>query len=230
MSFDPVPEGDGVLRELARNNYGEAAVEPVLEAWKHFTDGIRQFPYSDNVSRLPGPLQKGPSNPFYLDASIPSSGRWRAWQNDLKWTAPWGPKVAAKYLKIVREEFHLGLAELARAEASAATPDHRAAIRGEWRIARTIESSLDSILNLIDWMEARDSHPGRGRMREILLRERENVLGVLPLLDEDSRLGYASEGGGVIRGGLFTPALVRWKLGELDDALIRGLVASNEKP
>jgi hypothetical protein len=55
------------------------------------------------------------------------------------------------------------------------------------------------------------------------LRERDNVLGVLPLLDQDSRLGYASEGGGVIRGGLFTPELVRWKLGEIEDTLARQL-------
>ncbi|MCX6623070.1 MAG: hypothetical protein NTY38_18780 [Acidobacteria bacterium] len=218
MSFDPAPQGEDMLRELARNNYGQAAIPHVLKAWRHFSEGIQQFPYSDNVSRLPGPLQKGPSNPLYLDPSIPSSGRWRAWQNDLKWTQPWGPAIAAKYLRVVRDHFHQGIAELAQVPAAA----------GEWRIARTIESSLDSTLNLIAWLEARDAHAPTPRLREILLRERTNVLEILPILDADSRLGYASEGGGVIRGGLFTPELVRWKLGELDDALARGLIASKE--
>ena len=228
MSFDPAPQGEDVLRELARNNYGSAAVPHVLRAWRHFSDGIRQFPYSDNVSRLPGPLQKGPSNPFYLDPSVPASGRWRAWQNDLKWTAPWGPAIAAKYLGIVRDQFHQGIAELALAREAATESSHRDAIAGEWRIARTIESSLDSILNLITWIEARDSHAPAARLRGILLKERANVLEILPILDADSRLGYASEGGGVIRGGLFTPELVRWKLGLLDDAIARSLLASKE--
>lgn len=226
LSFDPAPRGSNVLAELARNNYGSAAVPHVLRAWQHFSEGIRQFPYSDNVARLPGPLQKGPSNPFYLDPSIPASGRWRSWQNDLKWTAPWGPAIAAKYLGIVRDRFHQGIAELALAERAATEPAHREAIAGEWRIARTIESSLDTILNLIDWIEARDAHAPVDRLRQILLRERANVIGILPVLDSDSRLGYASEGGGVIRGGLFTPELVRWKLGLLDDTLARHLIAS----
>ncbi|MCC7498811.1 MAG: hypothetical protein IT160_14615 [Bryobacterales bacterium] len=226
MSFDPAPPAAEVLPQLARNYYGHAAVPYVLRAWQHFSDGIRQFPYSDNVARLPGPLQKGPSNPFYLDASTPASGRWRAWQNDLKWTAPWGSAIAAKYLGIVRDQFHQGIAELAQAQQAATEPDHKRAIAGEWRIARTIESSLDSILNEIAWIEARDAHAPVARMREILLKERANVIGILPILDSDSRLGYASEGGGIIRGGLFTPELVRWKLGLLDDALARGLLVS----
>jgi hypothetical protein len=49
--------------------------------------------------------------------------------------------------------------------------------------------------------------------------ERSNVQRVLPLLEQDSRLGYASEGGGIVRGGLFTPELVRWKLGQIDNTL-----------
>ena len=173
-------------------------------------------------------MQKGPSNPFYIDPSVPASGRWRAWQNDLKWTAPWGPAIAAKYLGIVRDQFHQGIAELALAREAATESSHRDAIAGEWRIARTIESSLDSILNLITWIEARDSHAPAARLRGILLKERANVLEILPILDADSRLGYASEGGGVIRGGLFTPELVRWKLGLLDDAIARSLLASKE--
>jgi dienelactone hydrolase len=233
MSFDPPPEGKAILAELARNNYGESAVPHVLKAWTAFSDGIRQFPYSDNVSRIPGPLQKGPSNPFFLDPTVPGFGRWRAWQNDLKWTEPWRPAVAAKYLTIVRDRYREGVAHLEAARSAATEQYHRDAVAGEWRIARTIESSLNTILHLIAWIEERDRFHGAGstaqraesgaKLREILLAERDNVIDVLPLLDADSRLGYASEGGGVIRGGLFTPELVRWKLGQIEDLLARVL-------
>lgn len=45
------------------------------------------------------------------------------------------------------------------------------------------------------------------------------------LLDSDSRLGYASAGGGVSGGRLCSPELVRWKPGELEDLLMLGLSA-----
>src|SRR5579872_3328641 len=234
MSFDPPPAD--MLRDLAEVNYGKSAAPMVLEAWKHFSEGIRQFPYSDAVSRLPGPLQKGPSNPLFLDPHMKNFGRWRAWQNDLDWTKPWGPRVASKYLGIVRDEFHTGAELLARAAEAAPEPSHRNAIHAEWRIARTIEASLNSVLNLIDWLEARDrfwqaaDNSERRKiaasLREIALREQANAKAILPILDADSRLGYASEGGGVVRGGLFSPDLVRWKIGEIDDILQRQLPAT----
>ena len=234
MSFDPVPAKDQVLDELARRNYGEASAPDVLRAWNYFSGGIRLFPYSDRVVRTPGPLQKGPSHPFWLDPKTPSFGPWRSWQNDLKWTAPWGPVVARKYLALVKEQFGLGIAALADAQRRAVEP-YRSAIASEWRVARTIESSLQTVVNLIDWLTARDEYyaakaaepraRAAARLEEIALAERENARGILPILESDSRLGYASEGGGLVRGGLFTAELVRWKLGQLDDLLARQLPA-----
>ena len=63
----------------------------------------------------------------------------------------------------------------------------------------------------------------RSQLAGIAAKERENALQILPVLDQDSRLGYASAGGGVVRGGLFSPALVRWKIGHIDDLLLRRL-------
>ena len=175
MSFDPVPAPGTVLYELASSAYGERAASRMVAAWKEYSDGIRLFPYSDRVARTPGPLQKGPSHPLWLDPGVKSFGQWRSWQNDLEWTRPWGPDVAAKYLGQVKEHFSRGIAatEAARGETS-------------------------------------------GRRRAAL--------------EADSRLGYASEGGGVQRGGLFTPELVRWKIGQLDDLLVRELPRVTGRP
>lgn len=218
MSKEKVPGPDQTMLALAADHYGERAAPIVVKAWKAFSDGIRAFPYSDRVSRLPGPLQKGPSHPFILDPGVQSFGQWRSWQNDLEWTRPWGPAVTSKYLSQVKRHFTRGIAGLEAGDLRNA----------EWRIARTIESSLETVLNLIDWIETRDRYPGlkqaaAQRLEEIALAERRNVLRILPVLEADSRLGYASEGGGVLRGGLFTPELVRWKIGQLDDLLVREL-------
>jgi dienelactone hydrolase len=219
MSWDPEPED--TLEELARREYGPEAAPKVLEAWRRFSEAIREFPYSDNVSRIPGPLQKGPSNPFFLDPSVPSFGRWRSWQNDLEWTQPWGPEIAAKYLRRVKEGFDGGAGLLA--DVPAAAP--------EFRIARTISASLETTLNLIDWIQARDGGAGPEALLAILERERRNVEAILPLLEADSRLGYASEGGGIQRAGLFTPELVRWKLGQIEDVTLRQIPARfNRRP
>jgi dienelactone hydrolase len=230
MAFDPVPPRGEVLESIAARAYGRKAAPLLVRAWQHFSDGIRQFPYSDGVARVPGPLQKGPSNPFFLDPNIKHFGRWRAWQNDLGWTNPWGPDIAAKYLSAVRVEFLKGATLLD--EASAAAGQHRDAIQAERRIVTLLESSLLTVLHLIEWHRERDrfyaaAEGARGEMaaslERILIAERANVQRVLPVIEADSRLGIASEGGGVIRGGLFTPKLVRWKIGQLDDVLRREL-------
>ncbi|MCZ2080241.1 MAG: prolyl oligopeptidase family serine peptidase [Bryobacterales bacterium] len=228
MSFDPAPDIEAELHSLAVRNYGPQSAPLVVRAWRHLSDGIREFPYSDNVSRIPGPLQKGPSHPFFLDPKIPNFGRWRSWQNDLAWTKPWGPAVAAKYLGKVRAEFVKGAALLDEAR-TASQGKHREALDAEWRIATLLESSLATVLHLIDWIEARSRFYGAQsdseraaaarELESVLIAERANVQRVLPLLEADSRLGYASEGGGVLRGGLFTPELVRWKLGQIDNVL-----------
>ncbi len=233
MSWDPAPASGEALETLARARFG-AAASRVRNAWRHFSDGIREFPYSDRVSRTPGPLQKGPSNPFFLDASVPAFGLWRAWQNDLKWTEPWGSEIATKYLRRVLEAFQAGIRELDQGRAQAQGAE-REALEEEWRIARTIESSLQSTLNLAEWIRVRDlarDAPERyaPELRAIARRELANARGILPVLEADSRLGHASEGGGLVRGGLFTPDLVRWKIGMLEDLLVRQLPAFGKLP
>ncbi len=233
MSFDPAPSMEDVLRRLALRDFGSAAAPHVLAAWHQFSEAIRQYPYSDDVARLPGPIQKGPSQPLFLDPEVESFGRWRAWQNDLEWAEPWGPEITAKYLGKVQEGFARGIADLKSALQVAEGPD-REAVESLWRVAKTIDSSLVSTLHLMRWIPRRDEFMSaetaesrreelRSQLAGIAAKERENALQILPVLDQDSRLGYASAGGGVVRGGLFSPALVRWKIGHIDDLLLRRL-------
>ncbi len=235
MSFDPAPSREDLLRELAERDFGQLAAPYVLRAWHDFSEGIRVFPYSDGVARYPGPLQRGPSNPFFLDPNIKAFGPARAWQNNLRWTRPWGPEITAKYLGQVEDWYQKGDAELREAR-HLAPPEYQSAIDSEWRVGRTIQCSVQSTLNLIVWIKARDEYVSAKSANErqiafatlnrVAVAELENARGILPLLEADSRLGYASDGSGLIRGGLFNPELVRWKIGEMQDLLLRVLPGS----
>jgi hypothetical protein len=203
MSWEPAPSGDALLSELGTPKQ--------VEAWQHYTDGIREFPYSDSVVRTPGPLQKGPGHPFFLSAEVANFGGWRAWQNDLGWTRPWGPAVARKYLQLVLSHWEKGLA---------IDPSPEALV---------IASSLRTTIHLAQWLEARNAKDWP-ELQRIALAERENVTEILPVLRANTQLGYASEGGGIIRGGLFNATQVEWKLGTLDDLLVRELPGKGVKP
>ena len=239
MAFDPKPSQNQLLRDLAQSDFSRSATDHVLQAWHDFSEGIRAYPYSDPVARYPGPIQKGPSNPFFLDPAIPNFGNSRSWQNDLKWTAPWGPAITAKYLGQVDDWFTKGNAELENAERTAEA-EARPALQAELGIGRTLQASVRSTLNLIDWLTARNAllvahseeerKEAVARLEGIALAERNNAEKIVPTLESDSRLGYASEGGGVGRGGLFSPELVHWKVGELEDLLILELPALREPP
>ena len=234
-SVEPLVDMEHLLDRIATRAYGRAARPAVRAAWTAFSEAIARFPYSDRVARSPGPLQKGPSHPLWLDPGTPNVSHWRSWQNDLAWTEPWGPAVAARYLGLVRDGFALGRGQLDIALTLVEAP-YRDALEAEWRIARTLEASLTTVLHLLAWIPLRDQFAAGDdprerrrlarRLRAIALAERANAVGILPSLERDSRLGFASDGGGVVRGGLFTPALVRWKVGQLDDVLLRELPAA----
>ena len=228
MSFDPAPTEEGMLQELAVREFGSRAAPYVIRAWHDYSQGIREYPYSDPVARTPGPIQKGASQPLFLNPDVKGFGPWRSWQNDLNWTKPWGPKMTAKYLGRLEQLYVKGNAELKSAEV-VAPASYRPAIDAEWRVGRTIQSSVETALHLIDWVQTRNAfyaarsasqrQKSAAKLEAIAFAERDNAQRILPLLDSDSRLGFAAVGD----GGLFTPALVRWKVGEVDDILLRQL-------
>jgi hypothetical protein len=88
---------------------------------------------------------------------------------------------------------------------------------------------VQTVLHLITWIELRDQIFAAGSQAErellarkldaVALEERANAKALLPSLLQDSRLGYAV----VSNGGLFTPSLVQWKIGFVDDVLLRQL-------
>ena len=168
--------------------------------------------------RYPGPIQKGPSQPLFLDPAIKNFGPCRAWQNDLAWTNPWGPELTARQFRRVEEEFQSGIADLKKAARSrrpgvSAGDRGRAARRGNHVPLRAHDTESDRV----------DSRPRRlcgreppGARREELRKrliaigrdELANARAALAVAEADSRIGASSEGDGLQRGGAFTPALI----------------------
>ncbi len=232
-SWDASPAIDDLLIRMAQRDFGNKAAPHVVSAWEHFSVGIQHYPYSDPVARIPGPIQKGPTQPLLLDPDKKMGLPWRSWHNDLKWTAPWGPQITAKHFRLLEGEYSAGIADLEKARGLIDEPGSRADIDKEIGIARMIRASVHTILNFIDWVPLRDAYakapPGaeRERLRQQLIRiardELANVQAALPVAEADSRLGASSEGGGMMRGGLFTPALIRHKIGLTEDLIERQL-------
>jgi len=115
-----------LLRQQAERDFGDKAAPYVLRAWHDSVEAIRSYPYSDEVARYPGPLQRGRAIPSSWIPSIRNFGRARAWQNDLRWTEPWGPEITAKYLGQLEDWFAKGDAELEQARHLAPREYHSA--------------------------------------------------------------------------------------------------------
>lgn len=57
-------DGEGVLNRLAARLYGEGKVAQARKAWKAFSDGFVNYPFSCRTIYV-GPQQWGPANPLY---------------------------------------------------------------------------------------------------------------------------------------------------------------------
>jgi dienelactone hydrolase len=213
-AFNP-PPGDELLDGLAAARYGRAAVDHAHEAWRAFSDAIRAFPYSDPVARSPGPFQKGPTHPLWLTADPAGRGRWRSWQNDLDWTAPFGPDIVRASFAAMERHQRRGLTALRRALPATSGAD-RDRLRHDIDLALVWWSAVETMIAVIDATRARDDLP---TFRRIADRHRRRLRPVRAALERESRLGFAQDGGGVIRGGLFTPSLLDRTTGTLDDLL-----------
>jgi dienelactone hydrolase len=231
FAFDPVPDADDALDELAAGRFGRGAVPSIRRAWAAFSEAARAFPYSDPVARSPGPFQKGPTQPLWLDRDLPAAGSWRSWQNALAWTAPWGPRIARASLVAAARAYRRGLADL-RGAIPRTTGLDRDRLGDDIGVARVLLASLETMIAHIDWVTVRDatvsgsaanSRDRSDRLRTIAQHQRRRAVAIITALEADSRLGFAQDGGGVVRGGLFNPALLRRSVGLLDDLLARDL-------
>ncbi|NUQ62484.1 MAG: hypothetical protein HUU20_08345 [Pirellulales bacterium] len=224
-SWDGEPPIDALLLDVARRDFGPKAAPAFVDAWRRFSKGITYYPYSDGVGRYPGPIQVGPAHPLPLDRTLPGGGWVRDWQNDLKWTRPWGPEIVLKYFGLLEAEWREAVQMMEQALADVPA-EKREAARRELGVGKSLWVCVRSCLNFTQFFLERDKlyaeqDPAeRGeiaaRMRSIAEAELANARVGLELCKADSRIGYTSH---ARIGGVYTPALIRRKIEQVEKML-----------
>lgn len=238
FTWDPLPPGDDVVRQMAERDFGERAAPLFVEAWKKLSDAIASYPLSDNTSRN-GPFQKGPAHPFFWDEAYrPRHHDKRQFFNSLEWTEPWDVDIAHKYFGRMERGWTGGVRLMRQAVAATAPEDQREA-RRELGLATMQLSCVRMALHLMDFYRLRRqlaTAANRGevlaRMRQVLEEEKRNARMALEFVDEDSRLGYTNGGNGITNGGeragIFTAASIRKKVAQIDYLLDTGIPRAME--
>jgi len=232
-AFTPKPDGEQLLRSIARRDFGEGAVEHVMSAWRHFDEAIGQFPFSPQVVIAPGPIQQGPAHPLWLDRKKKVPYRHRAATNAMEWVKPWGEPVCRQRLAALRDRWLAGVADLERALALAPSGRPALAATREASMSRAIGITCKGICNLLDWQIAREKFwsstdaAERSRlldqMAAIARTDLKNAKAGLHLARTDSRYGYANYGrgeqSGLGRGGTFSPVSIERKIAQVEHML-----------
>lgn len=221
------------LKWTASLNFGKAAAEDVIKAWELFSEAMCEyFPYSPEVCRYPGPLQAAPGQPFYMDRDRKIK-RKRARYNaaDLSWTKrgisrnrsrQWNKELVYKCFIHFNECYEKGVKHLETVLKKSS--DNPGNLQSMINIAKMQVCMVKSMLNFIDFITLRDGieNKDNGRLNKIKAvcgKELENAKLALHLCEIDSNLGFSCEGQGTVRGGYFTPATIREKLGELEETI-----------
>jgi hypothetical protein len=232
-SWTGAPDFETLLDQIIARDFGARTAPHVKRAWDHVTRAIRNYPFSNWVSRSAGgPIQKGTSQPLWLDEGVRSRSPWRAWQNDLNWTKPWGPEIVEDCFRTMEEEMAAACAELQQAR-GAADPGKLSELDAEIRVIEMAQRSLHTMRDLMRWVPVRDAYktaksPGdREALHKQLVAicedELANAKRGLALAKADSRFGAVGQPAGSRRGGLFNAPLIRYKIGQVEDVLYRQL-------
>ncbi len=222
------------LQFTARLNYGKDASDAVLKAWEIFSEALcEEFPYSPGVCRYPGPLQAGPTQPFYLDPERPLK-RVSARCNcpDLRWTEiyfidmegygknpDWNAELVKRCFKEFINKFDKGIALLNEIIDKS---DRKADLEELVDIASIMNCMSRSMVHFIDFVWLRDEsksikqRDAYMKMLEVCELEMENSKRARELCGKRPQLGFSGEGQGTVRGGLFNAYTIDEKIKELD--------------
>lgn len=237
--FDTSVEGEAPLtasdklRWVAEQFFGTEAAEDILQAWDVFSEALcDNFPYSPGVCRYPGPIQAGPSQPFYLDPNRPVK-RCCARNNsvDLEWTKlyffekagpgtenpDWNSALVRRCLVDFCRDMEQGIELVRRADSE----ENHEACAELLSISSAMCVMAQSMIHFIDFVELRDKlqeNPSLDvwqKLQAVCQAEMENTEKALALCRQDSSLGFSCEGQGAVRGGYFNAFTVEEKRREL---------------
>ena len=171
---------EGVLNRLAARLYGEANVSRVRAAWKAFSDGFANYPFSCQTI-YDGPQQWGPANPLYATKTGYAATMVGIPYDDLDgWRAQYPRATYAELIGKVADGFAEGCRLLA------GVADHR-----ELDLFRAEQMHFAACRDQARFVMARDAGDD-AEMRRLARTELDRAKAYWPLVRADSRIGYES--------------------------------------
>lgn len=219
LAYEDFKDGEDVfLKRLAAEEWGDQA-DDVAALWKKYSDAYANYPVS-NYMQYYGPYHAG-----LVWALYPQIG--------MKMLEPtWMPhyKPAGDAIGECLRDFSLDEAlALATKAAEMPEPELKAETRArrlDVGVMKAVRRQFLSARNVFDFYRARsqaiymsrvlkkkdEARKSVARMREILAREKGASREMIPLCEDDSRLGFHSEA----EAHQFFPARLKWRIGALE--------------
>jgi len=171
---------DGVLDRMAGRLYGKANVAQVRRAWKAFSDGFSNYPFTLETL-YHGPQQWGPANPLYARPTGFASTMVGFPYDDLKvWCAQYPAETYAELMDRVAA----GFAEGCRLLEGIASERELAMFRAE-------QMHFAACRDQARFVMARDKGD-RPAMARLAKAELDRAKAYWPIVRADSRIGYES--------------------------------------
>ena len=231
LSFDDFSENENeFLLKLARPVWKEDA-EKISKVWKRFSDAYAEYPLSNDMQYY-GPFHAGLSWPLLADVELkPLGSTW------MPKDPPSGDTIGECLENHTIEEAALLASRMAKGVRvlDAEGEDLLDALAVKWRgdkarmrdigVMKALEYHFMSGSNILGFYHdrakalylSRKVGDGKGalaalkRMDAAVVREEELTRRILPIAEDDSRIGFHSEA----EAHQYHPAKLRWRLGEL---------------
>ena len=231
---------DAHLRAIAARDYGERHADEVVSIWADFSEAIQDYT-ATGVNQY-GPFRVGPAYPYNaLGPFQPFREGWTNFTSwicnpNYGWTIPWGGgttqkrrpmnvgehRVEMQLFRSAGPKFVDGAAKL-RSFADALSGERRARARRDADVAEYIGRSFlttanvkEGLVNELVCIDEKKSEEERAaakkRIFEVARDEYENTLATLPLVEENSHLGWM-DGGSKYAGG---KVRLEWKLRHME--------------
>jgi hypothetical protein len=199
FSRQPTLDRETAILALAKKHFGSAAAPQVRQAWRKFSDALREFPFSKGTL-YNAPHQFGPANLLFVQPTGRKAGPVCYPYDDLAtWCDPYPTEVLAAQFQKVAQGWAEGLKDLRSAQEKV-SQGHKAFADSDLDVAEAAQIHYASTTNQVKFVMKRDallqkqgSTPPTQLTQELnSLLEDEIQLAkrLFQLSCKDSRLGY----------------------------------------
>jgi hypothetical protein len=133
---------EAAVRATATRRFGERHADGVLQAWREFSEGLKEYPYDGSVV-YNAPHHAGPANLLWERPTGYRSTMVGIPYDDVNhWRGPYPPETLAGQFELVADGFDRGVKTLQAEESKAAAPADASAARDELAPALAREASV----------------------------------------------------------------------------------------